>query len=146
MKYLFLWLIPALAECLVVCIMFATYYSYAPLAIVVFYSVWLYIVWTIIITLQRKKFRKAVVKSDNEVRVISEKKRKRSKMLPRNYLWVCEFVYCLYFSMLILILFLFFNWFVVTVARSCDRFLDEFRNSEILYGRRVSMHIFLIKS
>ena len=72
MKYLFLWLIPALAECLVVCILFATYYSYAPLAIVVFYSVWLYIVWTIIVTLQRKKFRKAVVKSDNEVRVISE--------------------------------------------------------------------------
>jgi len=66
MKYLFLWLIPALAECLIVCIMFATYYNYAPLAIVVFYSVWIYIVWTIIVTLQRKKFRKAVVKSDNE--------------------------------------------------------------------------------
>mmetsp|Transcript_4181 Transcript_4181/g.10849 ORF Transcript_4181/g.10849 Transcript_4181/m.10849 type:complete len:903 (-) Transcript_4181:1012-3720(-) len=66
MKYLFLWLVPALAECLIVCIMFATYYNYAPLAIVVFYSVWVYIVWTIIITLQRKKFRKAVVKSDNE--------------------------------------------------------------------------------
>lgn len=66
MKYLFLWLVPAMAECLVVCIMFATYYSYAPLAVVVFYSVWIYIVWTIIITLQRKKFRKAVVRSDNE--------------------------------------------------------------------------------
>jgi len=66
MKYLFLWLVPAIAECLIVCIMFATYYSYAPLAVVVFYSVWIYIVWTIIVTLQRKKFRKAVVKSDNE--------------------------------------------------------------------------------
>lgn len=66
MKYLFLWLVPAIAECLIVCIMFATYYSYAPLAVVVFYSVWIYIVWTIIVTLQRKKFRKAVVRSDNE--------------------------------------------------------------------------------
>ncbi|VEU36604.1 unnamed protein product [Pseudo-nitzschia multistriata] len=66
MKYLFLWLVPALAECIIVCVMFATYYSYAPLSIVVFYSVWIYIVWTIILTLQRKKFRKAVVRSDNE--------------------------------------------------------------------------------
>lgn len=66
MKYLFLWLVPAFAECVIVCIMFATYYSYAPLAVVVFYSVWIYIVWTIIVTLQRKKFRKAVVRSDNE--------------------------------------------------------------------------------
>jgi len=66
MKYLFLWLVPAIVECLIVCLMFATYYSYAPLALVVFYSVWLYVVWTIIITLQRKKFRKAVVRSDNE--------------------------------------------------------------------------------
>jgi len=66
MKYLFLWLVPALAECLIVCIMFATYYNYTPLAVTVFYSVWIYIVWTIIVTLQRKKFRKAVVRSDNE--------------------------------------------------------------------------------
>jgi len=66
MKYLFLWLVPAITECLVVCLMFATYYNYAPLAVVVFYSVWIYIVWTIIVTLQRKKFRKAVVRSDNE--------------------------------------------------------------------------------
>eukprot|EP00536_Pseudo-nitzschia_multiseries_P004660 jgi/Psemu1/237821/estExt_Genewise1.C_790017 len=66
MRYLFLFLIPALAECLIVCIMFVTYYSYAPLAGVVFYSVWIYIVWTIIYTLHRKKLRKAVVRSDNE--------------------------------------------------------------------------------
>ncbi|KAG7344363.1 ABC transporter [Nitzschia inconspicua] len=66
MKYLFLWLVPALAECLVVCIIFATYFHYAPLAICVFYFVWMYIVWTILVTLWRKKFRKAVVKSDNE--------------------------------------------------------------------------------
>lgn len=66
MKYLFLWLIPALTECLVVCIIFATYFHYAPLALCVFYFVWIYIVWTILVTLWRKKYRKAVVKSDNE--------------------------------------------------------------------------------
>mmetsp|Transcript_678 Transcript_678/g.1615 ORF Transcript_678/g.1615 Transcript_678/m.1615 type:complete len:499 (-) Transcript_678:2749-4245(-) len=66
MRYLFLWLVPAIVECIVVCVMFATYYNYAPLAIVVFYSVWIYIVWTIIVTLERKKYRKALVKSDNE--------------------------------------------------------------------------------
>lgn len=58
MKYLFLWLVPALAECVVVCVIFATYFDYAPLAISVFYFVWLYIVWTILLTLWRKKFRK----------------------------------------------------------------------------------------
>jgi ATP-binding cassette, subfamily B, heavy metal transporter len=66
MKYLFLWLIPALAECFVVCVIFATYFQYKPLAITVFYFVWIYVVWTIVLTLWRKKFRKAVVKSDNE--------------------------------------------------------------------------------
>jgi ABC-type transport system involved in Fe-S cluster assembly fused permease/ATPase subunit len=97
MKYLFLWLIPALIECIVVCIIFATYfqvrigmrlwlftrssrsrprllfltvlhslYQYLPLAITVFYFVFAYIVWTILVTLWRKKFRKALVQSDNE--------------------------------------------------------------------------------
>jgi hypothetical protein len=32
MKYLFLWMIPAMAECLTVCVIFATYFDYAPLA------------------------------------------------------------------------------------------------------------------
>lgn len=66
MKYLFLWLVPALVECLVVCIIFATYFDYLPMAIAVFYFVFAYILWTILVTLWRKKFRKAVVKSDNE--------------------------------------------------------------------------------
>lgn len=66
MKYLFLWLIPAVIECLVVCVIFATYFQYLPLAIAVFYFVFVYIVWTIVLTLWRKKFRKALVKSDNE--------------------------------------------------------------------------------
>jgi ABC-type transport system involved in Fe-S cluster assembly fused permease/ATPase subunit len=66
MKYLFLWLIPAVIECLVVCVIFATYFQFLPLAISVFYFVFVYITWTIILTLWRKKFRKALVKSDNE--------------------------------------------------------------------------------
>lgn len=36
------------------------------LVVSVFYFVWMYIVWTILVTLWRKKFRKAVVQSDNE--------------------------------------------------------------------------------
>jgi ATP-binding cassette, subfamily B, heavy metal transporter len=66
MKYLFLWLVPALFECVVVCVIFATYFSYLPLAISVFYFVWAYVVWTILVTLWRKKFRKQVVHSDND--------------------------------------------------------------------------------
>jgi ABC-type transport system involved in Fe-S cluster assembly fused permease/ATPase subunit len=71
MKYLFLWLIPALAEAAAVCIIFATYFDYWPMAVVVFYFVFLYIVWTILVTLWRKKYRKAVVESDNEWHDIS---------------------------------------------------------------------------
>ena len=65
MKYLFLWLVPAFAECFVVCIIFAMYFQYLPLAIAVFYFVFVYIVWTILLTLWRKRFRKALVQSDN---------------------------------------------------------------------------------
>jgi len=66
MKYLFLWLLPALIEAAVVCIIFATYFDYWPMAVAVFYYVFLYIVWTILVTLWRKKYRKAVVESDNQ--------------------------------------------------------------------------------
>ena len=66
MKYLFLWMLPALIECVVVCTIFASYFQYLPLGISVFFFVFVYVVWTILITLWRKKFRKAVVKSDNE--------------------------------------------------------------------------------
>eukprot|EP00977_Amphora_coffeiformis_P018191 scaffold6282_cov165-Amphora_coffeaeformis.AAC.4 len=65
MKYLFMWLVPAFAECLVVTIIFATYFQYLPLALLVFSFVFVYIVWTILVTLWRKKFRKALVVSDN---------------------------------------------------------------------------------
>merc|ERR1712085_11389 len=66
MKYLFLWLIPALLECVAVCLIFASYFQYLPLGISVFYFVFAYIFWTIIVTLWRKQFRKAVTKSDNK--------------------------------------------------------------------------------
>jgi len=66
MKYLFLWLIPAMAECLIVVVIFATYFHYLPLALTVFYFVFVYVLWTILVTLWRKKFRKALVQSDNE--------------------------------------------------------------------------------
>jgi ABC-type transport system involved in Fe-S cluster assembly fused permease/ATPase subunit len=65
MKYLFLWLIPAIAECIVVVIIFATYFDYFPLAVAVFYFVFAYIILTIVTTLWRKQFRKEVAKSDN---------------------------------------------------------------------------------
>jgi ATP-binding cassette, subfamily B, heavy metal transporter len=70
MKYLFLWLLPAMAECLVVTIIFAMYFNYLPLAIAVFYFVFAYVVWTILLTLWRKKFRKALVKHDNGTCII----------------------------------------------------------------------------
>lgn len=66
MKYMFLWLVPAIVECLVVCIIFATYFQYLPLAVTVFYFVFAYIVWTIVVTVWRKQFRKALVQHDNE--------------------------------------------------------------------------------
>jgi len=66
MKYMFLWLIPALAECIAVCVIFAVYFDYFPLSVSVFFFVFVYIVWTVVLTLWRKKFRKQVAKSDND--------------------------------------------------------------------------------
>jgi len=66
MKYLFLWLLPAILECLLVTIIFATYFNFFPLAIAVFFFVFAYINLTVVITLWRKKFRKSVAKSDND--------------------------------------------------------------------------------
>lgn len=66
MNYLFLWLVPAIAECIIVCIIFATYFQYLPLGVTVFYFVFVYVVWTIVLTVWRKKFRKALVFHDNE--------------------------------------------------------------------------------
>jgi len=65
-KYLFLWLIPALAECILVAVIFATYFDDVALAITIFFFVFAYIVLTVLLTLWRKKFRKQVAKSDND--------------------------------------------------------------------------------
>jgi ABC-type transport system involved in Fe-S cluster assembly fused permease/ATPase subunit len=66
MKYLFLWLLPAIAECILVCVIFSVYFDYLPLAVTIFIFVFTYIIWTICVTLWRKKFRKNVAESDNE--------------------------------------------------------------------------------
>ena len=66
MKFMFLWLLPAIAECLLVVVIFATYFDYFPLAVSVFFFVFVYMVWTVLVTLWRKKFRKQVTKSDND--------------------------------------------------------------------------------
>lgn len=66
MKYLFLWLLPALSECLLVTIIFAAYFNYFPLALNLFCFIYLYLFLTIVLTLWRKKFRKSVARSDND--------------------------------------------------------------------------------
>jgi ATP-binding cassette, subfamily B, heavy metal transporter len=66
MTYLFLWLLPAIAECIMVCCIFALYFHYLTLAVAVFYFVFVYAVLTIVLTLWRKQFRKALTTSDND--------------------------------------------------------------------------------
>jgi ABC-type transport system involved in Fe-S cluster assembly fused permease/ATPase subunit len=66
MKFLFLWLVPAMLECLLVVVIFATYFDYFPLSVSVFFYVFVYMNMTIVMTLWRKKFRKQVAKSDND--------------------------------------------------------------------------------
>ncbi|KAL3781942.1 hypothetical protein ACHAWO_002662 [Cyclotella atomus] len=66
MKYLFLWLVPAIAEMILVTIIFASYFDFFPIAMSVFFFVIIYMFWTIVLTLWRKKFRKQVAKSDND--------------------------------------------------------------------------------
>lgn len=57
MRYLFLYMIPALAECVFVVIIFASYFHYLPIAVSVFLFVYAYVMATIILTVWRKKFR-----------------------------------------------------------------------------------------
>ena len=57
MRYLFLNLIPATGEMLIVVIIFASYFDYFPLAVAVFAFVFVYALLTILLTLWRKKFR-----------------------------------------------------------------------------------------
>jgi ABC-type transport system involved in Fe-S cluster assembly fused permease/ATPase subunit len=66
MKYLFLYLIPALAECISVCIVFATIFKSFAMSITCFISVAIYCYMTVKLTLWRQQFRKAVNKHDNK--------------------------------------------------------------------------------
>lgn len=65
-KYLFLWLVPAIAECILVAVIFALYFDDLVLAATVFFFVFAYMVLTVLLTLWRKKFRKQVAESDND--------------------------------------------------------------------------------
>lgn len=64
--YMFLYLIPALAECLAVVILFFAQYEQWGLGVLIFGGVSLYIVITIGITQWRTKVRAVVNKSDND--------------------------------------------------------------------------------
>jgi ATP-binding cassette, subfamily B, heavy metal transporter len=65
-SYMFLYLVPALAECLAVVILFFYQYDQYSLGISVFVGVTLYASSTIAITQWRKKFREQSNKHDNE--------------------------------------------------------------------------------
>ena len=66
MNYGFLYLIPALFECVSVCVVFGFKFKYWPLSICIFYFIYIYIISTILMTLWRKKFRKSLNKNDND--------------------------------------------------------------------------------
>jgi ABC-type transport system involved in Fe-S cluster assembly fused permease/ATPase subunit len=62
----FLFLGPALLECLAVIIIFFTHFNSIPLGILIFSSVVIYIGITVAVTTWRKKYREATNKSDND--------------------------------------------------------------------------------
>ena len=53
MNYGFLYLFPALTECVTVCAVFALHFGYWPLSVTIFYFIFIYIVVTILMTLWR---------------------------------------------------------------------------------------------
>jgi len=65
-NYLFLYLIPAILECIAVCFVFFFHFHQLYLGLVVLTGVALYAFFTIWITQWRKKFREATNKHDNE--------------------------------------------------------------------------------
>jgi len=65
-SYMFLYLLPTIAESVVVIIVFATHFQLASLSFVAFISLVFYAYVTIKITLWRKKFREETTKHDNE--------------------------------------------------------------------------------
>jgi len=64
--YMFLFLLPAMAECLAVSILFFAHYSQWQLGVLVVIGVALYSTVTIVITEWRKKFREQTNKHDND--------------------------------------------------------------------------------
>jgi len=64
--YLFLYLLPALAECIAVCFVFLFKFSEWKLSITALGGVVLYATVTILITMWRKKFREATNRHDND--------------------------------------------------------------------------------
>ena len=83
MTYLFLYLLPALGECLAVCIVFLVHFRQWELSLLLFSSLVLYGLVTIKITLWRKKYREASNQKDNEVR-------KGGREGGREGAYVCE--------------------------------------------------------
>ncbi|KAM3567588.1 hypothetical protein VYU27_010270, partial [Nannochloropsis oceanica] len=65
--YLFLYLLPALGECLAVCIIFLVHFRQWELSLLLFSSLLLYGVVTVKVTLWRRRFREASNKKDNEI-------------------------------------------------------------------------------
>ncbi|TDH68920.1 hypothetical protein CCR75_000274 [Bremia lactucae] len=65
-SYVFLYLLPTLAESVVVIVIFTMHFELAGLSFVAFTSLVLYAYLTITITLWRKKYREASIRHDNE--------------------------------------------------------------------------------
>jgi len=65
--YLFLFLMPALAECLAVVILFFAEFQQWTIGVVIFVGVIVYCIVTIWITQWRKKFREGTNKTDNDL-------------------------------------------------------------------------------
>lgn len=62
----FLFLGPAILECIAVCIIFFTHFKSVPLGFLIITAVAVYILNTIVVTKWRKKFREATNKHDND--------------------------------------------------------------------------------
>jgi ATP-binding cassette subfamily B protein len=65
--YLFLYMLPALAECFLVCVLFMLYFDAPALAVTAFTGLLVYIIVTVKVTLWRKKFRQRMNKYDNDM-------------------------------------------------------------------------------
>ena len=62
----FLFLGPAILECIAVCIIFFTHFNSVPLGVLIITAVFIYCINTVLVTTWRKKFREATNKHDND--------------------------------------------------------------------------------